>query len=46
MSKSQKALDMSNATVRVALDLLKALAIPSDTTVRIYAVYREDLKPY
>ena len=40
------ALDMSSATARVATDLLKALAILSDTTVRRSAVDREDLKPY
>ena len=33
-------------TARVAPDLLKALAILSDTTVRRSAVDREDLKPY
>ena len=36
----------SSATARVALDLLKALAILSDTTVRRSAVDQEDLKPY
>ena len=41
-----KALDISSATARVAPDLLKALAIPSDTTVRRSTVDREDLKPY
>ena len=41
-----KALYMSSATARVAPDLLKALAILSDTTVRRFAVDREDLKPY
>ena len=35
-----------NATARVATDLLKALAIPSDTAVARSAVDREDLKPY
>ena len=40
------ALDISSATTRVAPDLLKALAILSDTTVRRSAVDREDLKPY
>ena len=35
-----------DATARIAPDLLKALAIPSDTTVRKSAVGREDLKPY
>ena len=41
-----KALDIPNTTARVAPDLLKALAILSDTTVRISAVDWEDLKPY
>ena len=41
-----KALDISSATAQVAPDLLKALAILSDTTVRRSAVDREDLKPY
>ena len=41
-----KALDISSATVGVAPDLLKALAILSDTTVRRSAVDQEDLKPY
>ena len=36
-------LDISSATARIAPDLLKALAIPSDTTVRRSAVGR-DLK--
>ena len=40
------ALDISSATTRVAPDLLKALAILSDTTVRRSAVDQEDLKPY
>ena len=40
-----KALDIPNAAARVALDLLKALAILSDTTVRRSAVDGEDLKP-
>ena len=39
-------LDISSATGWVALDLLKALAILSDATVRRSAVDREDLKPY
>ena len=39
-------MDILNATARVAQDLLKALAILSDTTVRRSAVDREDLKPY
>ena len=42
----KKALDISSATAWVAPDLLKALAIYSDTTVRRSAVDREDLKPY
>ena len=41
-----KALDISSATARVAPDLLKALAILSDATVRRSAVDWEDLKPY
>ena len=41
-----KALDISSATAQVVPDLLKALAILSDTTVRRSAVDREDLKPY
>ena len=41
-----KALDISSATARVAPDLLKALAILSDTTVKRSAVDREDLNPY
>ena len=41
-----KALDISSATARVAPDLLKALAVLSDTTIRRSAVGREDLKPY
>ena len=41
-----KALDISSATARVSPDLLKALAILSDTTVRRSAVDRQDLKPY
>ena len=39
-------MDISIATARVAPELLKALAILSDTTVRRSAVDREDLKPY
>ena len=39
-----KALDISSVTARVAPDLLKALAILSDTTVRRSAVDQEDLK--
>ena len=41
-----RTLHISSATVQVALDLLKAIAILSDTTVRRSAVDREDLKPY
>ena len=41
-----KALDVSSATAWVALDMLKALAILSDATVRRSAVDWEDLKPY
>ena len=37
-----KGLDISNATTQVAHDLVKALAIPSDTTVRRSAVDQED----
>ena len=37
---------ISNATAQVTPDLLKALAILSDTTVRRSAVDQEDLKPY
>ena len=40
-----KALDISIATARVAPDLLKVLAILSDTTIRRSAVGWEDLKP-
>ena len=46
MPNPAKALDISSATARVAPDLLKALAILSDTTVRRSAVDREDLKQY
>ena len=45
-SAMSKALDIWSATARVAADLLKALAILSDTTVRRSAIDREDLKPY
>ena len=41
-----KALDISSATARVALDLSKALAILSDTNVRRSAVDQKHLKPY
>ena len=37
---------ISNATTWVAPDLLKALAVLSDTTLRRSAVDQEDLKPY
>ena len=39
-------MDISSATMHVAPDLLKALAILSDETVRRFAVDREDLKQY
>ena len=39
-----KALDIS--TAQIALDLLKALAVLSDTAVRRSTVDEEDLKPY
>ena len=41
-----KALDISSVTTQVAPDLLKALEILSDTTVRGSPVDREDLKLY
>ena len=41
-----KALDISSAAARVAPNLLKALAILSDTTARRSTVDQEDLKPY
>ena len=41
-----KALGKSNATARVAPDLLKALAILSDTILRRFAAVWEDLKTY
>ena len=41
-----KALDISSATAQVAPDLLKTLAILSDTSIRRSAVDREDLKPF
>ena len=41
-----KPLDISSATARVAPDLLKVVAILSDTTVRRSAVDQKDLKPY
>ena len=39
-------LNISSATAQVAPDLLNALAITSDTTVRRFVVDQEDLKPY
>ena len=39
-------MDIPSVTVRVAPDLLIALAILSDTTLRRSEVDREDLKPY
>ena len=41
-----KAFNISSATAQVDPDLLKALAILSDTTVRRSSVDIEDLKPY
>ena len=41
-----KALDRSSATAQVAPDLLKVLAIQSDTTVKRLTVVREYLKQY
>ena len=46
MPTLSKALDISSATARTAQDLLKALTILSETTVRRFEVDREDLKPY
>ena len=47
MPNPVKALGISSATARVALDVLKAIiTILSDKTVRRSAVDREDLKPY
>ena len=40
-----KALDISCAAAQVVPDLLKALGILSDTTVRRSAIGQEDLKP-
>ena len=40
-----KAWDISSATARVARDLLRALSILSDTTVKISIIDWEDLKP-
>ena len=39
-------MNISTSTARVVPDMLKALEILSDTTVRRPAVDREDLKPY
>ena len=39
-------MDISSVAAQVAPDLLEALAILSDTTVRRSAVYWDDLKPY
>ena len=41
-----KALDISSAIAGLALDLLKALAILSDVTVKRSVFDPEDLKPY
>ena len=41
-----KALDISSATAQAAPELLKALAILADATVRRYIVDRDNLKPY
>ena len=41
-----KALDILSATARGSPDLLKALAILLDSTVRKSVIDREDLKPY
>ena len=46
MSKPVKSLGYTNATAQVTPELLKALAILSDTTVRRSAVDQEDLIPY
>ena len=40
-----KALDISSATAQVASDVMKDLAVLSDTTVRRSAIDRKDLKP-
>ena len=39
-------MNISSTTAQVAADLLKAIAILSDTTVRKFAVDWEDLKPH
>ena len=41
-----KALNISSSTKQAALDLLKALTILSDITVRRSAFHQEDLEPY
>ena len=41
-----KALDISSAAAWVVSDLLKDLAVLSDTTVRRSTLDQEDLKPY
>ena len=41
-----KALDISSATAWVTTDMLKALAILSDTLIRRSALDQEDIKPY
>ena len=41
-----ESLGISSATAQAVPDLLKTLAILSDTTVRRSAVDQEDLKPY
>ena len=46
MPNLSRILVILSATARVAGDLLRTLAILSDTTVRRSAVDREDLKPY
>ena len=46
MSTLSKALDISSPTAQVAPDLLNALAILSDTTVKRSALDQEGLKPY
>ena len=39
-------MDISTATAQIATDLLKALAILSDTALSRSEVDKEDLKPY
>ena len=46
MPNPVKTLHISSATAREAPDLLKALTVLLDATVRISAVDQEDLKPY